>query len=319
MTTQPGILIALAFAASLTFVGAAAAQESRDTTPLEPIVVTATRTPASTGSLANGVTVLDGDALRAAGLTTLGEALRGVPSLAEAQSGSFGGVTSLFLRGGQSNDVRVLVDGVPLNEAGGSVDLSALPLEDVERIEVVRGPVSVLYGSDAASGVIQVFTRRGGAGLHGEAEIVGGSYGAREARGDVGGGSTAVTWSVGGATTRTDGVYAFNSGFRTSSLAGQLALASDARTDVSLSLRLADRCFAYPTDGSGAPVDSNQHQLDRLVVASLEGGRRLSRAVEARVAFGLRSSRDSTDDRPLRCPGLDFLAEFDLGRVDFVN
>src|SRR5207302_1332267 len=77
------------------------------------------------------------------------------------QTGSFGGVTSLFLRGGQSKYVKVLVDGVPVNEPGGAFDFAHLTTDNVERIEVLRGPASVLYGSDAVTGVVQIFTRRG--------------------------------------------------------------------------------------------------------------------------------------------------------------
>src|SRR5213596_2013400 len=83
--------------------------------------------------------------------------------MAVVQSGSYGAPASLFTRGGQSNYTKVLVDGVPLNDPGGALDLGLLTLDDVERIEVVRGPTSVLYGSDAVAGVVQIFTRRGDA------------------------------------------------------------------------------------------------------------------------------------------------------------
>jgi vitamin B12 transporter len=77
------------------------------------------------------------------------------------RSGGQGSLTSLFVRGGESDYTKVLVDGIPLNQPGGAVDLSFLSTSGVERIEVVRGPQSALYGSDAASSVIQIFTRRG--------------------------------------------------------------------------------------------------------------------------------------------------------------
>jgi vitamin B12 transporter len=69
----------------------------------------------------------------------------------------------LFVRGGESDYVQVLIDGVQVNDPGGSFDWAHLRTEDIERVEIVRGPSSVLYGSDAVSGVIQVFTRAGGA------------------------------------------------------------------------------------------------------------------------------------------------------------
>src|SRR5438045_1579419 len=89
-----------------------AAQTPRDTATLAPLVVTATRTPEPRSALGNSVTVLDGAALRRAGIATVAEALRGVTSIALAQAGSWGAQTSLFVRGGESDYVRVLVDGV---------------------------------------------------------------------------------------------------------------------------------------------------------------------------------------------------------------
>src|SRR5262245_32323471 len=136
-------------------------QHEPDTVELAPVVVTATRLPTPASELPAAVTVLDGAALRAAGIQTVYEALRQVPAAAIVQQGSFGGVASLFMRGGQSNYVKVLLDGVPLNQPGGSFDFSSLSTEGVERIEVLRGPASVLYGCDAVTGVVQICKTHG--------------------------------------------------------------------------------------------------------------------------------------------------------------
>ena len=93
------------------------------------------------------------------GISTVGEALRDVVGASVVQEGSFGGLTSLFLRGGQSDYTKVLVDGVPLNDPGGAIDLAQVATENVDRIEIVRGPASVLYGSDALGGVVNVVPR----------------------------------------------------------------------------------------------------------------------------------------------------------------
>src|ERR1051325_8869918 len=95
------------------------AQEPRDTFQLSEIVVTATRLPTSRASVASTVTVISGGQLRAQGIRYVADALRAAPGAAVVQSGSFGAVTSLFLRGGQSNYVQVLVDGVSVNGPGG--------------------------------------------------------------------------------------------------------------------------------------------------------------------------------------------------------
>ncbi|HEX2449652.1 MAG TPA: TonB-dependent receptor plug domain-containing protein, partial [Gemmatimonadales bacterium] len=103
-----------------------AAQEPRDTTSLAEIVVTADRYPVRADSVAASITVLTGDDLRAQGIRFVGEALRQVPGVQIVQNGSYGATTSLFLRGGQSDYVKVLVDGVPANQPGGSYDFSGL-------------------------------------------------------------------------------------------------------------------------------------------------------------------------------------------------
>src|SRR2546425_8345346 len=170
------LVLGLSLLASFATSGALAAQ-GPDTVILNPVVVTATRFPTSAAGVPAAVTVLLGAELRGQGVHTVFEALREVPGAAVVQTGSFGGQTSLFLRGGQSNYVKVLVDGVAANQPGGSFDFANLTTENVERIELVRGPASVLYGSDAVTGVVQIFTRRATATSHTEATVRGGTYG----------------------------------------------------------------------------------------------------------------------------------------------
>src|SRR5688572_24863665 len=129
------------------------AQQAPYTTTLRPVVVTATRVPVDRRSAPSTVTVIQGEELRARGVTSVADALSAVPGLSVIRSGSFGATTSLFARGGESDYVKVLIDGVPANSPGGVFDFSALTTDNVERIEVVRGPASVVYGSDAVTGV----------------------------------------------------------------------------------------------------------------------------------------------------------------------
>src|SRR3954468_8361062 len=143
-----------------------------DTAHIAPIVVTATRAPLPQGNLPVAVTVLRGDDLRLRGITTVGDALTDVASAYVAQSGSPGATTSLFLRGGESKYVKVLIDGVPVNDPGGAYDFNALTADNGDRIEVVRGPASVVYGADAVTGVVNVITRRGAvAGNHTDVDV----------------------------------------------------------------------------------------------------------------------------------------------------
>jgi vitamin B12 transporter len=254
---------------------------------LDSIVVTATRSPARADRVASPTTVLDGEALRRRGIRLAADALREVPSSFVVPTGSWGGVTSLFLRGGESDYVKVLVDGVPLNSPGGFVDLAGLTLDNVERVEVVRGPASVLYGSDAVSGVVQLFTRRGAGQAHGGAALTGGGYGswAGEAWGAAGTADFGATAAA--SRFRTDGIHDFNSDFENSVLSARVHAAPGTTSDVAVSARWGDHTSNFPTDFTGAPVDRNQRTFERSLLVGLDAGHRLSGQVEARLALAL--------------------------------
>jgi len=125
------------------------------------LFVTATRTESTIGELAGSGSVITDTDLRLANHSSISEPLRLIPGLAVVQTGGRGGLTSIFSRGGESDYNKVLIDGVPVNEAGGLFDFGALTAENIDRIEVMRGPRSALFGSVAMASVIQLFTRRG--------------------------------------------------------------------------------------------------------------------------------------------------------------
>jgi vitamin B12 transporter len=125
------------------------------------LFVTATRTETTSGELAGSGSVITDADLTQANQSSISEPLRLIPGLAVVQTGGRGGLTTIFSRGGESDYNKVLIDGVPVNEAGGLFDFGALTAENIDRIEVMRGPRSALFGSDAMASVIQLFTRRG--------------------------------------------------------------------------------------------------------------------------------------------------------------
>jgi vitamin B12 transporter len=125
------------------------------------LLVTATRTETTIGELAGSGSVITDADLKHANQSSISEPLRLIPGLSVVQTGGRGGLTSIFARGGESDYNKVLIDGVPVNEAGGLFDFGALTAENIDRIEVMRGPRSALFGSDAMASVIQLFTRRG--------------------------------------------------------------------------------------------------------------------------------------------------------------
>ena len=127
----------------------------------QEVVVTAGATEQLQSRTGAPVTVIDEETLEAINKLDVLEALRLVPAAQIVQVGQRGGATSLFLRGGESNFTKVLIDGIPANDIGGGFDFSQLTLASVERIEVLRQTNSVIYGSDALTGVVNISTRRG--------------------------------------------------------------------------------------------------------------------------------------------------------------
>ena len=276
---------------------AGAQQTARDTARVAPVVVTATRSPVNADREPSSVTVISGDKLRAEGITTAVEALRAVPGLSLVQTGSYGGATSLFIRGGESKYAKILVDGIPVNDAGGAFDLSTLSIDNLDRIEVVRGPASVLYGSDAMAGVVQLFTRRGGDGVRGDASFRAGGLGSRDGEVAIRGGDQRAHYSLGAAQQRTDGFQPFNSGFRQGSASAALGTTLG-RFDANLSARFTDRALHYPTNGSGEVVDSNTVRRDDRLAVGLDAGLRLAERVALRTTLASYDVHGTTDDQP---------------------
>ncbi len=142
----------------------------------EAVVVTAARSPQRVSDVVAEVTVLDREAIARAEGRTLSELLSQQAGLQFTANGGLGKVSGLFIRGLEARHTLLLVDGVPVGSATvGTPSLDNLPLSAIERIEIVRGPMSSLYGSGAMGGVIQVFLRRGAAGLRADAKAVLGS------------------------------------------------------------------------------------------------------------------------------------------------
>jgi vitamin B12 transporter len=162
----------------------ALAQQDAQTPPQEvppaseSIVVTATDTPEDEKQIGSAVTVVTREEIEKHEAVVVSDVLRSVPGLDVTQYGTPGSLTSLFTRGTNSNQTLVLVDGVRLNSPYfGGYDWSAQTTENIDRIEIVRGPFSALYGSDAIGGVVQIFTRPGAEGVSGRATGEAGNQG----------------------------------------------------------------------------------------------------------------------------------------------
>ncbi|HYU79015.1 MAG TPA: TonB-dependent receptor plug domain-containing protein, partial [Vicinamibacterales bacterium] len=128
----------------------------------ETLVVSASQIDQPLSRVADTVTIIDRSEINARQLSFVAEALATVPGLTIARNGGPGTLASVFPRGGESDFTLVLVDGIRANAFGGGIDLSQIPLGEVDRIEVIRGPQSALFGSDAIGGVVHVVTRGSG-------------------------------------------------------------------------------------------------------------------------------------------------------------
>ncbi len=157
------LMLALTSAAARGEEGAPAveAKETKEAVVLEDVVITGTRTPVAVKESSLSSTVITAKEIEERQAFRAEEMVRSVPGVIISQSGSAGGTTSLFLRGGNNNYTQVLYNGMRLNDTGGNFDWNILTVDNVERIEVIRGPMSALYGADAMTGVVQLQTRKG--------------------------------------------------------------------------------------------------------------------------------------------------------------
>jgi vitamin B12 transporter len=178
-------------------------------TDMEPIVVTPTRTIQGVDESLAAVTVISRQDIERLQVRSLQDLLRGTPGLTLSNSGGPGKATSLFLRGTESDHALVLLNGIRLGSATlGQTSIQDLPIDQVERIEIVRGPRSSLYGSEAIGGVIQIFTRRGGDESKRYFNIDVGSYSTRSGSLGLSGGGEDSWYSVDLALSDTDGFNA---------------------------------------------------------------------------------------------------------------
>ncbi len=181
-----------AFCGSLVVSNLLAANAFAQTTnsDTETVVVTATRTPTPEAQVASSITVVTAADIAAKQAQTLPDALQDVPGLNVVQSGGPGEQTSIFMRGTDSNHIKVLVDGIDVSDPSspnGAFDFGQFLTPDIERIEILRGPQSGLYGSDAIGGVINIITKSGSGPAQFTVDVEGGSFDTFNQSGSVSG------------------------------------------------------------------------------------------------------------------------------------
>jgi vitamin B12 transporter len=188
---------------------ALAQEQAEEGKRLPEVVVSATRTEKPADEVAGTITVITAEELKEEGEETLEDALRRVPGLDIVRTGGSGGDASIFIRGGRGEHTIVLVDGVEINDpmsTSRAAHPSLIALDGIERIEVIRGPTSPLYGSDALAGVVHIITRRGegspGFGL----SLEGGSFNSSKESGEVFGRMGKFSWYGAFSNFDTDGI-----------------------------------------------------------------------------------------------------------------
>ncbi len=176
---------------------------------LEPIVVTATRTSTKLREVGSSITVINSEELARRQQMPVSEILRGVPGLDVVRTGGAGQQVSVFLRGTNSNHSLVLINGIEANDPaspGAAFDFANLLTDNIERIEILRGPQSVLYGSDAIGGVINIITKKGGGRPQFSLQGEGGSFDTYKFGGSASGGSSLLNYAVSASHLETAGI-----------------------------------------------------------------------------------------------------------------
>jgi vitamin B12 transporter len=182
---------------------------------LEPIVISSSRYPEPAGQVGSAVTVIGREEIEASRAENVAELLETVPGLTVNSAGGVGGTVSASIRGAEADQTLVMIDGVRVNDpasTGSEFDFAIFSLGNVERIEIIRGPQSGVYGGDAIGGVINIITRKGEGDPHGVAEAEGGSYKTFAQR--VHAGASRDGWSMSAAASnfRTSGFSRFSGG-----------------------------------------------------------------------------------------------------------
>ncbi|MFL5478976.1 MAG: TonB-dependent receptor plug domain-containing protein [Gemmatimonadaceae bacterium] len=290
------LILAAATSALVALSTHGAAAQQPDTAHLGTVVVSASKVPRPAEALTQAVTVLSGDDLRARGVTRVTDALREVPGAMLVQSGSYGALTSLFLRGGESRYTKVLIDGVAVNADGGSFDFSHLTTDNIDRIEIVRGPASVLYGADAATGVVQIFTRRPTGVRQASLGARGGTYKSVDVDGDISASNALAGFTLGGAHHASDGILPFNNQYNNGTISSNFTANGGASGDAKISARYTAAEFHYPTDFTGQPVDSNAYRTQHRLTVGLDAGRNFGAYSQGRILLGDNDVSDITDD-----------------------
>jgi vitamin B12 transporter len=232
------------------------------------IVVTATRLETSSKEVASSITVINKQRILEMQKEKVLDVLRTVPFLDVVQTGGPGKSTSVFIRGAKSEHTLVLIDGVEMNDPispGRSFDFAHLTTDNIERIEVLRGPQSTLYGSDAIGGVINIITERGAGKPTGFISGEGGSLKTLRGQAGISGGTELFNYSLGASTWDTEGISAASEqygntekdGYKNTSFSGKVGITPSDNFDAVFVLRYLNADADLDNSGGAGGDDPN--------------------------------------------------------------
>jgi vitamin B12 transporter len=282
---------------------ATAAAQTEEARKVEPVVVTATKIETPVAQLGASVSVVTGDDVQAYHYPSLDEAIRAVPGLEVSRSGSAGKLSTLSIRGANSNQVQVLVDGVRVKSpTTGQVDLSDISPDLIERIEIIRGPQSTLYGADAIGGVVNIITRKGRGPLSGSVQQEIGNYDTLATRGSASGAWKLLDYALSASHLESNGQFKND---------GRVGLALPWDSALSFVWRYNHNDTGLPVKAVFPPpqpivpiIDRNQRQTSETLVISVEGKSRPVPWWETRARFSRFTNHLAYTDAP--DPGFDF-------------
>jgi vitamin B12 transporter len=212
------------------------------------VVVTATRLPTPVDEVSGTIVVIDSEDIEEKQARTVADALTGVPGIDIVNQGGLGKTSSALLRGGHARFTLVLIDGIEVNDPSNperTFDFAHLTTDNIDRIEVLFGPQSTLYGSDAIGGVIQIFTKKGKGKQEAEVLVEAGSFQTRRAQAALRGGTGRTSYSVSASSVDSDGISIASEsdgnrerdGYRNMTLSGLLGFETGEGTSLQLNYR----------------------------------------------------------------------------------
>jgi vitamin B12 transporter len=313
-------LITTVMVAMLTAAAPAAAQETKK---VDPVVVTATTVETLAEQLGVALSVIPGEDFKTYQYSTIDDAFRSIPGVTVTQQGSYGKLSTLSIRGANANQVLILVDGVRVSSPTlGQTDLSDISPDLIERIEVIRGGQSTLYGADAIGGVVNIITKKGTGPFAATLENMGGNYDTLMNRLSIGGTYKIFNYSLSGSHLESNGQFQ-NDNANINAVSGRIGVSLP--FDSSLSF-----VYRYNKTDTGVPVKSvfpppqpidpiinpNAKQQTETTVMSLEGKTRPVEWWESRARIS-RYTNDQGFQDPVD-PGFDFDVPF-RSQVDVVR